>query len=124
MKIRIHWSTGEAVGILNNSPTAKSVYGALPVSTSANTWGEEVYFDLPVEAQLAPDAQQVVEPGTICYWVQGSSLALPYGPTPVSETNECRLITAVNVLGRLEGDPRVLATIASGDRITVEVVEV
>jgi hypothetical protein len=75
---------------------------------------------VPVNAGLEPDAQQVVPPGTICFWVQGKSLAIPFGPTPVSQGNECRLVTKVNLLGKLEGDPRVLESVRDGDDIRVE----
>lgn len=122
MRIRISWPAGEVFARLNDSQNARTVFAALPVSARANTWGEEVYFDLPVAAALAPDARDVVEPGAVCYWVQGSSLALPFGRTPVSRGNECRLVTAVNVLGKIEGDPRALASIKAGDPITVEAV--
>ena len=82
--------------------------------------GRDVYFDTGVDTELEPDATQVVDPGTVCFWVEGKSLALPYGPTPVSVGDECRLVTAVNILGRLEADPQVLASIHSGDAIRVE----
>jgi len=120
MRIRISWENGEVFGVLNDSPNVKKLLAALPCSSSANTWGEEVYFSVPVDAGLEPDAQQVVPPGTICFWVQGKSLALPFGPTPVSQGNECRLVTKVNLLGELEGDPRVLESVRDGDDIRVE----
>ena len=66
------------------------------------------------------DARQVVGPGTICFWVEGSSLALPFGPTPISRGNECRLITKVNVFGHFEGDALLLETVKHGDKIRVE----
>jgi hypothetical protein len=76
-----------------------------------------------MQADLEADARQVVPPGTICFWVQGDSLAIPFGPTPVSTGDECRLVTKVNVLGKLEGDPRVLQSIRDGDAIQVEIAE-
>lgn len=123
MRIRISWKSGEVYGTLIDTPTSRAIYNASPFTSVAHTWGEEVYFSAPVEMPLESNAKQVVDPGTICFWVQGSSLALPYGPTPVSEGKECRLVTAVNVLGKLEGDPRVLASIQEGDRICVETVD-
>ena len=120
MRIRISWENGEAFGVLNDTPTAKKLLSALPCSSSANTWGEEVYFSVPVNAGLEPDAQQVVPPGTICFWVQGKSFAIPFGPTPVSQGNECRLVTKVNLLGKLEGDPRMLKSIRDGNDVRVE----
>jgi len=98
------------------------VLAALPCETSANTWGEEVYFSLPVAAQLEPDAQQVVDPGSVCFWVDGAALALPFGPTPVSKGRECRLVTKCNVLGKIAGDPGKLKSVRDGDAIRVEAV--
>jgi len=120
MRIRISWDNGEAFGELTDTPTARKVFEALPCSSAANTWGEEVYFTIPVRADLEPDAQQVVPPGTICFWVQGQSLAIPFGPTPISQGEECRLVTRVNVLGKLEGEPRVLKSVRDGDEVRVE----
>ncbi|HEX6829024.1 MAG TPA: cyclophilin-like fold protein [Burkholderiales bacterium] len=119
-RIRIRWPKGEATASLLDTPTAKKLLGVLPCESSASTWGEEVYFSVPVAAALEPDARQVVDPGTVCFWVEGRSLALPFGPTPVSKGEECRLVAKVNVLGKLDGDPRVLATAAAGDSVRVE----
>ncbi len=118
-RIRIKWPKGELVAQLADTPTAKAVAGALPAQSRANTWGEEVYFTLAADVTLERDAREVVDPGAVCYWVQGRSLALPYGPTPVSRGAECRLVTRVNVLGKLEGDPRALASVRDGDAIEV-----
>ena len=123
MRIRISWDKGEVFGVLTDTPTANKLLEALPCSSSANTWGEEVYFSTPVRVVLEADAQQVVPPGTICFWVEGQSLAIPFGPTPISQGNECRLVTKVNLLGKLEGNPRVLKSIRDGDKIRVEVVK-
>lgn len=105
---------------LRGTPTVNQLLAALPCEASANTWGEEVYFELPVKATLETDAEQVVAPGTVCFWVQGSSLALPFGPTPVSHGEECRLVTRCNVLGKIEGDPKQLKKVKPGDGIRVE----
>jgi hypothetical protein len=119
-RIRISWPKGALTAVLRDTPTAEKLLAALPCEASANTWGDEVYFSIPVKAKLEPDARQVVDPGTVCFWVQGSSLALPFGPTPVSEGDECRLVTAVNVLGAFEGDARTLKTVRDGDAVRVE----
>ena len=119
-RIRVSWPKGALTAVLRDTPTAQKLLAALPVESSANTWGEEIYFSVPVKVKLEADARQVVEPGTVCFWVQGSSLALPFGPTPVSEGDECRLVTEVNVLGAFEGDARVLKTVRDGDRVRVE----
>ncbi|HUI05731.1 MAG TPA: cyclophilin-like family protein [Verrucomicrobiae bacterium] len=120
MRLRISWDKGEVIGVVDDTPTATKLFNALPCSSTANTWGDEVYFAVAVDAELEPDARQVVPPGTICFWAEGRSLAIPFGPTPVSRGNECRLVAKVNVLGKLEGDPRTLKSVCDGDRIRVE----
>ena len=120
--IRIAWSGGAISVELRDTPTAKAVLAALPCQASANTWGEEVYFELPVNAALEPDAQQVVDPGTVCFWVEGSALALPYGRTPVSKGNESRLVTRCNVVGKVLGEVRQLRRIKDGAALRLEAV--
>ena len=119
-RIAIRWGDEALVAQLEDTPTAAALLAALPCESSANTWGEEVYFSIPVSCRLEANARQVVDPGTVCFWVEGHSLALPFGPTPVSRGSECRLVSKVNVLGKLEGDARALASIRDGDRIRVE----
>ena len=118
-RIRIAWPKGAANAALEETPTARALVAALPFKARAQTWGEEVYFDIPVTAKLESSAKQVVPPGTVCFWTEGSALALPWGRTPVSEGDESRLVTRCNVLGRIDGDPRQLASVRSGDAITV-----
>jgi hypothetical protein len=106
---------------LEDTPTARAILDALPCESSASTWGDEVYFEVGGDATLEPDARQVVDPGTVCYWVQGRSLAIPFGPTPVSQGDECRLVTRVNVVGQTLGDPTLLRSVRDGDAVRVEV---
>lgn len=119
-RIRVAWEGGEVIALLRDTETASKLLEALPCRARANTWGEEVYFEVPVRASLEPDAQQVVEPGTVCFWVEGNALALPFGRTPASRRGESRLVTRCNILGRIEGDPRALAKVKDGDRLRVE----
>ena len=106
---------------LDETPTAKALIEELPFESVAQTWGEEVYFEAPLSADLEPNARQVVEPGTACFWVEGSSVALPFGRTPISgKDGKPKLAARCNVLGRIVGDPRALAKVKSGDRIRVE----
>ena len=71
----------------------------MPFEARAQTWGEEVYFTTPVSAKLEPDAKQIVEPGTVCFWTEGNALALPYGRTPISTDERPKLASRCNVLG-------------------------
>ncbi|MCX4800482.1 cyclophilin-like fold protein [Streptomyces sp. NPDC058682] len=120
MQIRISWPAGQLTATLDETPTSKALAEALPISASANTWGEEVYFDTGVCVALEDDAQQVVAPGTVAFWTEGDALALPYGPTPISRAGESRLASPCNVLGSFDGDPRLLSTVRDGDPVRVE----
>lgn len=103
-----------------DTPTARAIAGALPFGSAAQTWGDEVYFDAPIAVDLEPQARQIVEPGTVCFWVEGSALALPFGPTPISTDGRPKLASRCNVLGRVLGDARVLARVRAGDKVSVE----
>lgn len=105
---------------LADTPCARAVLEATPFESSAQTWGEELYFEAPVSVDLEPDARQTVAPGTVCFWVEGSALAFPYGPTPLSSDGTPKLVSPCNILGRVLGEPRVLAHVRAGDRVTVE----
>jgi uncharacterized protein len=121
-RVRIVWNDGEVIANLRSTRSAKQLVAALPHQATAWTWGEEVYFGLPVKTALEADSRQIVEPGTVCYWVEGNALALPFGPTPASRDKECRLVTRCNVLGQIEGDPRQLAKVRPGNAIRVELI--
>ena len=119
MKLRIEAGKTQLTVELRDTPTAKALIEALPFEARAQTWGEEVYFTTPVRAKLEADARQIVEPGTVCFWTQGDALALPYGRTPISTDERPKLANPCNVLGRIVGDPKALAGIRAGDKITV-----
>lgn len=120
--IRIAWGGGAVTVELRDTPTAEALLAALPCQARASTWGEEVYFELPVTVALEPDARQVVDPGTVCFWVEGGALALPYGRTPASKGTESRLVTRCNVVGNIVGDARQLRDVREGTPLRVEVV--
>ncbi|GAA3123323.1 cyclophilin-like fold protein [Streptomyces echinatus] len=124
MQIRISWPAGNITATLDAStPTTQALAKALPLASTARTWGEEVYFDTGVAVSRETDARQVVEPGTVAFWTDGDALALPYGPTPISRGDECRLASPCNILGSVDGDAGLLATVRSGDPIRVELIE-
>ncbi|MFD7436945.1 cyclophilin-like fold protein [Streptomyces sp. NPDC059861] len=123
-QIRISWPSGHLTATLDDTPTTRTLIKALPLTSTAHTWGEEVYFDTGIAVSRETDARQVVEPGTVAFWTDGDALALRYGPTPIFQGDECRLASPCNVLGHIDGDPRVLATIHHGDPIRVESVDV
>ena len=119
MKLALNFRTGRLEVDLLDTPTAKALMAAVPFESTAQTWGEEVYFATPVKARLEKDARQVVEPGTACFWTEGDAIALPYGRTPISSDERPKLASRCNVLGKLVGNPRDLAKIHPGDRVIV-----
>lgn len=119
MRIRIEAGTLDLTVSLLDTPTSKAILAAAPFEARAQTWGEEVYFTTPVSAKLEPDARQIVEPGTVCFWTEGDALALPYGRTPISTDERPKLASRCNVVGRLVGDPKMLGRIKAGEKITV-----
>jgi hypothetical protein len=108
---------------LLDTPTAKAVAAALPLTSSAMTWGEEVYFDIPVKVVREQDARAVVTPGEVAYWPDGHCIALGFGRTPISRGDECRLASPCNIFGRIDGDVKLLAKVKAGSKITVTAVD-
>jgi hypothetical protein len=120
MKLRITAGSVTLQAELRDTPTTRALAEALPFEAAAQTWGEEVYFSTPISAKLEPDARQVVEPGTVCFWTEGDALALPYGRTPISSDERPKLASRCNVLGNIIGDAKALAGIKAGARVRVE----
>ena len=87
----------------NESDTATKVFDVLPITSNVNIWGDEIYFTIPVETGLE-DAREIVNIGDIAYWPQGNALCVFLGSTPISEADEIRPISPVNVIGGIEGD--------------------
>ena len=104
---------------LNDTPTAILVWDSLPIEASGSTWGDEIYFRTPISAEVE-DAREVVDLGDVAYWPPGQALCLFFGPTPASQGDEIRPASAVNVLGRIEGDATVLKQVRSGSKVRVE----
>src|SRR5919198_6277300 len=106
IRIRISWPAGHLTATLDDTLTTQALAKALPFASTARTWGEEVYFDTGVSVPRETSARQVVDPGTVAFWTDGDALALPYGPTPISRGDECRLAGYCNILGSIDGNPR------------------
>ena len=119
-RIRITAGTVVVEASLNETPTALAIWQALPLEARANTWGDEIYFNIPVRLAEAEDAREVVELGDLGYWSPGHAFCIFFGRTPMSLGNEIRPASAVNVFGHLETDATVLKKVPEGTRIRIE----
>ena len=118
---RIHFDFGNLTldAELLDTPTARAVAAALPLSSVVLTWGEEIYFDVPITAPREAAARDVVTPGEIAYWPEGPALAIGFGRTPISRGTETRLASPCNVFARAIGDVKGLKAIKAGTRVQV-----
>jgi hypothetical protein len=116
--IRIAAGNVELTAELDDSETAKAIAQALPIEAQASTWGDEIYFTIPVSCG-AENPREVVELGDLAYWPPGSAFCIFFGRTPASEGDEIRPASAVNVIGRVEGDATALKAVPDGARVVI-----
>ena len=105
---------------LNDSKTARLIWETLPIEAKVNTWGEEIYFAIPVKTGLEEGAREVVSFGELGYWPTGHAFCIFFGPTPASRGDEIRAASAVNVLGKVLTDPKVFLKVKDGVKIALE----
>lgn len=119
-KITITAAEVSVGAVLLETPTAQAILDALPLEGSANVWGDEIYFDIPLQLDLEVDAREEVAVGDLAYWPSGPAMCIFFGPTPVSRGNEPRAYSPVNVFGRVAGDALVFKSVADGAPIRVD----
>ena len=104
-----------------DTQTAKEILKHIPFTSSANTWGDEVYFDAPVTTSIEANAKDIVDAGELAFWVEGSCIAIGFGPTPISQGNEIRLAAKTNIWGKALTDVKLLSKVKDGDPVSVAV---
>ncbi len=119
-KIRISAGDISAIAILNDGPTADAIWKAMPIEGQANTWGDEIYFEIPVQLGEEEGASEVVQIGDLGYWPTGHAFCIFFGLTPVSRGDEIRAASAVNIFGHIEGEATVFKGVSNGAPIKVE----
>jgi hypothetical protein len=116
------WIKTEKVAMeaeLRETKTANAIWDSLPIQAKVNTWGEEIYFAIPVKMG-AENAVDVVKEGDLAYWPQGNGFCIFFGKTPVSTESEIKPASPVNLIGKLLGNPRDWKKVKDGEKITIE----
>ena len=118
-EIKITAGSVEMLAELNDSKTADAIWNALPIKVQGSTWGDEIYFGIPVSA-AEENGKEVVELGDIAYWPPGSAFCIFFGPTPASRGDEIRPASAVNGVGKVKGDVTAFKAVRSGEQVILE----
>ena len=119
MRIKIEIAGITLHADLVENDTAQKIFEALPIERQVNRWGEEIYFEIPVQISEAPDARQDMEVGELGYWPAGDAFCIFFGPTPASHDESPRAASNVNPFGIIDGDATVLSAVPQGERITL-----
>lgn len=118
--IRITAGKVEAEAVLNDSPTATKIWEALPIEARGNTWGDEIYFSIPVDAPQEKSARDLVAVGELGYWPPGTAFCIFFGRTPASTDDRPRAASPVNIIGTVSGDATAFRAVSSGARVRLE----
>jgi uncharacterized protein len=121
MRIRFDFGSLTLEAETLDTPTATAIAASLPITGSVLTWGEEVYFDVPVKVAREKDARAVVVPGEIAYWPEGHAVAIGFGRTPISQGDETRLASPCNIWAKARGDVKALAKVKAGTKVKMTV---
>ncbi len=118
-RIKIKAGKVEVVAQLNDSATARRIWESLPISASVRTWGEEIYFPIPV-AVVPQNLVDIVQKGDLAYWPDGRCLCIFFGPTPISSGDEIKPASSVEVIGKVLSQPEEFKAVSSGEKIILQ----
>jgi len=117
-RINIQFNNLSFEGILNDSKTSNLIWDSLPINSSASTWGDEIYFSIPVSDD-EDNPKEVVELGDLGYWPPGNAFCIFFGLTPASSEGEIRPASPVNILGNIVGELDALKKVSSGESVKI-----
>jgi hypothetical protein len=118
--IRISAANVSLTAELNDSPTAQAIWEALPLESTAQRWGDEIYFEIPVKSEQEPQARSDMSVGQIAYWPPGNAFCIFFGPTPASRGQQPRAASPVNPVGHIIGDATQCRAVKDGEKIRIE----
>ena len=119
-KIKIKFKSISILVNLHNTQNATLLWEECPIKSIVNTWGNEIYFETKVNTVKDATAKDIIIKGEIAFWVEGSSIAIGFGPTPISKNNEIRLVTKANIIGQTTTELSPLSMVNSGEIVIVE----
>lgn len=119
-KIMISSGSVSLEAVLYDSHTVSAIHDQLPITGTANIWGEEIYFDIPVKMEQDETAREVVEVGELGYWSMGEAFCIFFGPTPISTDDQPRAYSPVNIIGKICGNATRLKSVQQGDLISID----
>ena len=118
-KVKIEFLKQSIEVKLDNTATSRAIWDACPIKSITNTWGNEIYFETNLKVIKDETAKDIVNLGEIAFWVEGSSIAIGFGPTPISKAEEIRLATKANIIGNTSSDLSILSMVNSGEIVIV-----
>ena len=118
-KVKIEFLEQSIEVKLDDTTTSRAIWDACPIKSITNTWGNEIYFETNIKVIKDETAKDIVNLGEIAFWVEGSSIAIGFGPTPISKAEEIRLVTKANIIGNTSSDLSILSMVNSGEIVIV-----
>lgn len=118
-KVKIEFLKQSIEVKLDDTATSRAIWDACPIKSITKTWGNEIYFETNIKVIKDETAKDIVNLGEIAFWVEGSSIAIGFGPTPISKAEEIRLVTKANIIGNTSSDLSILSMVNSGEIVIV-----